>query len=99
MTIITTGQAEIRHKQTAVSVFIQPEELDWQQVSAHEDSMGPNVQRVAELEHPDLGALSFELWEYPVGFAGPVTSDLNGHTLVRGFNVTIQEQPSTPADG
>lgn len=64
MTVAINGTALIRHAATQVDYRIEAEELDWDQVGGDEEQMGPRLQFAAEIDHPDLGLLSWEAWEY-----------------------------------
>ena len=86
MPIIPTGQAIIKSKDDGQSYVIQAKELDWNQISADERKMGPEIQYLGEIEHPELGNLSWSVWEYPIGMFNDSDQDISGHTLESNFN-------------
>ena len=58
MPIKPAGQAVIKSKDDGQSYVIKANELDWNQVSANERKMGPEIQYLGDIEHPGLGPLS-----------------------------------------
>ena len=85
MTITPTGQASIRSKDDGQSYIIKAKDLEWNQVSADERQMGLEVQYLGEIEHPELGRLTWSVWEYPMGMFNDSDQDVNGHTLEATF--------------
>jgi hypothetical protein len=79
-----TGTARIKHKASGVIHEIACDELDWQS-SSDERQMGPETCYEAMVEHPQLGALSWSLWEYPTGVENDRRSDAGGHDIVEDF--------------
>ncbi len=84
-----SGKALIRHAETEVTYEVQSDELKWSRGIYHVRSKGNEWLYVATIQHPQLGELRWELWEYPVGkpshretFAGP-------HTVVRNFDYAL----------
>ncbi len=90
MTITPTGQAVIRSKDDEQSYVIQAKDLDWNQVSADEREMGLEVEYFGEIEHPELGRLTWSVWEYPIGMFNDSDQDVNGHTLEANFDFDPQ---------
>jgi hypothetical protein len=86
MTITPTGQAIIKSKDDGKSYVIQANEIDWQQVGADDRQMGLEVHYRGDIEHPELGNLSWSASEYPVGMFNDADHDINGHTLEANFN-------------
>lgn len=86
MTITPTGQAIIKSKDDGKSYVIHANEIDWDQVGADERQMGPEVHYRGNLEHPELGNLSWFASEYPIGMFNDADQDINGHTLEANFN-------------
>lgn len=85
MTITPTGQAIIRSSDDGQRYVIDAKELDWYQVSADERAMGPDIEYFGDIDHPELGTLSWSVWEYPVGMLNNTNEDTNGHTLEKNF--------------
>jgi hypothetical protein len=83
--ITPTGQAIIKSKDDGQTYAIQATELDWNQVSADERQMGPEIQYLGDIEHPALGKLTWSVWEYPIGMFNDSDQDINGHSLESNF--------------
>lgn len=86
MNIYCNGTARVRHSVTGVVYSISPDELDWQQVSGDERPMGPAYYYEAMVEHPQLGLLSWGIWEYPEGAENMTESNVGQHTMVEEFD-------------
>lgn len=93
MRIETTGTARIRHSGTGEIFDIEAEELDWDSVGGSERQMGPETEYAAEVHHPDLGEMVWRLWEYPVGAENYQAQELNGHELVKNFDIGLVHEP------
>lgn len=89
MYVSCVGVARIQHKETGEVFELFPDELEWDSVAADERQMGTEVCHRADVQHPELGALSWELWEYPIGMENDQESDVNGHTLLENFRIGI----------
>src|SRR6056297_3346034 len=98
MYIKTEGTAQVRHSETGKIFEIDPDELDWDVVSGHERGMGPERLWAAETSRDGLGDLRWEISEYPLGSFGDPTSYLNGHDLVRDFNISVEHEPHEPEE-
>jgi hypothetical protein len=85
MTITPTGQSIIKSKEDGQRYAIQADELDWIQISSDERQMGLEIEYLGEIEHPELGRLSWSVREYPVGIINKSDEDINGHTLEENF--------------
>ncbi len=93
MGIYTTGEARIKHKETGIVYNINRDELSWECVNGDKRSMGPEYEYCAELEHDDLGQISWTLYEYPVGAENSRDHDMNGHELIDDFDYGLQHSP------
>lgn len=93
MPITPTGQAIIRSKDDGQSHVVNANEIDWSQVSADERKMGPEIQYLGYIEHPELGPLSWSAWEYPVGAFNDSDQDINGHVLETNFTFEAAFEP------
>jgi hypothetical protein len=82
MIVSCKGQAVIRHSTTGQEYIIDSEELDWEAVGGDERDMGAETHYEATIDHPDLGVLSWGLWEYPSGIQNNKRTVVNGHTLI-----------------
>jgi hypothetical protein len=96
VTVAINGTALIRHAATQVDYRIEAEELDWDQVGGDEEQMGPRLQFAAEIDHPDLGLLSWEAWEYPVGILDDIDQNIGPHQLIENFDFSIEFEPDEP---
>jgi len=93
MSVYCRGIATIRHKDSRNSYEIQSHELDWQAVQSEERGMGPETHYEAHVEHPELGLLSWSVWEYPVGAENARQTSINNHILVRDFDYGFETTP------
>lgn len=98
MPITPTGQAVIKSKDDGQIYVIKANELDWNQVSADERKMGPEIQYLGDIEHPELGPLSWSAWEYPAGMFNDSDQDINGHTLETNFTFDPVFEPDEDWD-
>lgn len=55
--------------------------------------MGTEIGYSAEIDHPALGAISWELWEYPVGAENMRETHANGHELLENIDFGLQDFP------
>lgn len=89
MSVVTTGIARIQHASTDEIYEIEPEELNWQAVGATDREMGVEVKHVAEIVHPQLGDLSWTVFEYPVGAFNDRETDVGPHRLAEDFTLSL----------
>ena len=98
MRVICDGTARIKHKDTGAIYEIASDELDWDAVSTDERDMGPEVHYAAFVEHPDLGLLTWSLWEYPEGIQNYKETQVCGHEVVDDFNYGLEHEPDIWTD-
>ena len=55
--------------------------------------MGTRTIWEASIELPDLGTLTWQLWEYPEGAFNGTDTDVDGHELVSDFQITLEHDP------
>ena len=96
MEVYCNGTARIRHKDTGVVYDIESDELDWDAVGGDERQMGPEVHYEAVLQHPELGELTWGLWEYPVGMENCSDTQVGGHDVVEDFDYGLKHEPPGP---
>lgn len=89
MSISATGHARIRHAETGEIYTIEPDELDWQQIAADERQMGVEVAHSATIDHPQLGLLTWTLWEYPLGMENDREVDVGPHSVLESFRLSL----------
>lgn len=94
MKVYCTGVAVIEHKDTKVQYQIRAEDLDWQQVGGSERGMGAEYQYSADVEHPELGLLTWNIWEYPVGVENSKDVEAHGHEVVQDFEYGLEHENS-----
>ena len=61
--------------------------------------MGPEIAYEAVLEHPSLGMLTWNAWEYPIGALNYTTYDVGPHYLETDFTFYLQHEPDNEPDG
>jgi hypothetical protein len=77
---------------------INGDDLDWEPVSSSEEGMGPNTLWNATWEDEDLGSISWEMSEYPVGIFSNTTVDTNGHELLDDVLVEVEHESEPDED-
>jgi hypothetical protein len=90
--------ARIKHKDTGVIYEIARDDVDWDAVGADERDMGSEVHYEAVVEHPDLGILTWSLWEYPEGFQNHKQTEVHEHQIVEDFDYRLEHEPDIWAD-
>lgn len=83
------GTSEIRHRLTGVVYEIDAEDLVWEQNGGDERGMGPETKYEAVFEHPELGTLTWAIWEYPVGVYNRNDTDVGPHEVVSNFDLGL----------
>ena len=96
-TIYSRGIARIRHATTGEIFTIAADELEWAEFAADERQMGTEIGYSAEIEHPSLGTISWELWEYPVGAENMRETRTNGHVLIENIDFGLEDFPDEEA--
>ena len=95
--IYSRGIARIRHATTGEIFTIAADELEWAEFAADERQMGTEIGYSAEIEHPSLGTISWELWEYPVGAENMRETHTNGHVLIENIDFGLEDFPDEEA--
>jgi hypothetical protein len=98
MQVDVTGVARIRHADNDTVYTIDRDELNWDQVGADERAMGAEVTYEAVIEHPDLGNLTWTVWEYPVGAYNHHETNVGSHTLLENFRFGISDPNDAALD-
>ncbi|MGH0244409.1 hypothetical protein [Sinorhizobium meliloti] len=60
--------------------------------------MGEELHYRATVDHPELGELSWSLWEYPVGAQNNAFTDSNGHEIVEDLHYWLESEPDLEAE-
>lgn len=98
MQVYCQGTAKIRHAETGVVYEIDGNELDWDVVDSDERQMGSETHFEAMIEHPELGTVTWSLWEYPVGVENYKNTDAGHHTVVKDFDYGLEHEMPEPDD-
>lgn len=94
--IVPIGKARIRHAESAQVYEISLDEISFEPVSGEERGMGQESAYSAEVDHPELGLICWNVWEYPVGTLNYHDPDLGPHRLLENFDFELQDR--LPAD-
>jgi hypothetical protein len=92
MHVYCKGTARIKHKVTGVVYDVERDELGWDAVGSEERQMGPEIHYEAVVEHPELGLLSWSLWEYPVGIQNHNQTDVGEHELIEDVDYELEAE-------
>ena len=87
------GTARIQHADTGEVFEIDADELDFEAIGADERNMGLEIHHQAELEHPELGTLTWGLWEYPVGIENMTETEIGPHTILEDIDYGLRHEP------
>lgn len=96
MEVYCSGVARIRHKTTGEIHEIESEELDWDAVGGDERQMGLEIHYEAVLEHPELGELTWGLWEYPVGMENYSDTGVGDHEVIEDLSYGLRHEKPHP---
>ncbi len=55
--------------------------------------MGASTHYQAQLEHPELGLLTWDIWEYPVGVENSTARNVNGHEVIHDLRYGLEHVP------
>jgi len=91
--IFSEGTARIRHAATGEIHEIRAEDLEWAEFASDNRQMGIEIGYSAQFEHPALGLLTWELWEYPLGAENMRETDVNGHELIENIAFGLGHLP------
>ncbi len=98
MEVYCKGTARIRHSATGEIYEIESEELDWDAVGGDERQMGLEIRYEATIEHPELGELTWGLWEYPVGMENYNETDAGPHEVIEDFDYGLNHSEPEPEE-
>lgn len=96
MEIYCRGTAQIRHGETGEIYEIESDELDWDAVGGDERQMGSEIHYEAVIDHPELGELSWGLWEYPIGIENYHITNAGPHEVIRDFDCGLEHGEPEP---
>ena len=66
------------------------DKLQWDS-SADDRQMGPEIHHQAQIEHTELGELTWSLWEYPEGVENHRESQINDHVMIQDFDYGLHD--------
>jgi hypothetical protein len=95
MRVFCRGVAQVRHATTGTVYTISSDELDWNASGEPGGDMGDQLLYRADVEHDHLGTLTWELWEYPVGFQNSRDQNVGPHALLRNFDFGLEHEPDS----
>ena len=98
MEVYCRGVARIRHASSGKIFEIEADELDWDAVGSDERQMGSEIHYEAVVDHPELGELTWGLWEYPVGIENYHNTDVGKHEVVEDFDYGLEHGEPEPDD-
>jgi hypothetical protein len=96
MQVYCKGTARIRHHTTGEIHEIESDELDWETVVGDERQMGSEIHYEATVEHPELGQITWGLWEYPVGIENQHETDAGAHEVAKDFDYRLERGEPEP---
>jgi hypothetical protein len=96
MNVYCNGTARIKHHATGKIYEIESDELDWDAVGGDERQMGPEIHYEAVFDHPELGRLTWGLWEYPVGIEDNRETDAGPHEVIGDFDYGLEHGEPEP---
>lgn len=92
MEVYCRGVAQIRHASTCEVFEIESDELDWDAVGGDERQMGSEIHYEATVVHPELGNLTWGLWEYPLGIENYNITDVGKHEVIEDFDYGLEHE-------
>jgi hypothetical protein len=98
MEVYCNGRARIRHHVTREIYEIESDELDWNAVGGDERQMGSETHYEAVVDHPELGELTWGLWEYPEGIENYQNTDVGPHEVIEDFDYGLEHSAPEPDD-
>lgn len=84
------GIAKIRCETTDVIYEIKSDELEWDVVDCNERQMGQESHYEATIDHPELGELTWSLWEYPTGMLNCRSTNAGPHEVIADFDYGLE---------
>lgn len=94
--VYVNGTARIRHAESGEVYEIDADMLDFESVSGEERGMGPETAYSAVVEHPELGQLTWSIWEYPIGAENYRETDVGAHELLKNLEFGLENEPPDP---
>lgn len=98
MQIYCRGTAKFRQAETDTIYEIECKELDWEDVGGDERHMGFETHYEATIDHPALGLVSWNLWEYPEGVENNKETNVGKHAVIDDFDYGLEHEIPEPDD-
>lgn len=92
MIINCTGVAIIEDNLSGRRFEIQSDKLDWEVAAVQICPMGTKTHYRASIEHEILGALSWNLWEYPVGLQNDNYTEVGQGRIIKNFDYSLEQE-------
>tara|TARA_R110002072_G_scaffold71798_2_gene172209 strand:+ start:7776 stop:8900 length:1125 start_codon:yes stop_codon:yes gene_type:complete len=89
MIVECTGTAILEDNLSGQRFSIEHDELDWAVVDAQDRPMGLEYHYQATIEHDVLGALAWNLWEYPLGIQNYNTTEVGQARIIQDFEYSL----------
>ncbi|UFW43207.1 hypothetical protein [Bradyrhizobium sp. WSM471] len=96
MNVYCNGTARIKHHATVKIYEIENDELDWDAVGGDERQMRPEIHYEAVFDHPELGRLTWGIWEYPIGIENYHETDAAPHGMIGDFDYGLEHGEPEP---
>jgi hypothetical protein len=90
MEVYCSGTARIQHRSSGRIYEIDSDLLDWEMVGSDDRQMGPEYHHEAAVDHPDLGKITWGLWEYPMGIENYRETNVGPHEVVEDFDYGLE---------
>lgn len=94
MIIECTGTAILEDNLSGRRFEIEYSELDWKVADVQDRSMGLETHFQATIEHEVLGALAWNLWEYPVGIQNYKSTEVGQARIIQDFEYNLEHEDS-----
>lgn len=91
--VYVRGKARIRHADSAEIYEIGADQIEFAVIGGDERNMGPETVYSAVVDHPQLGQLVWDLWEYPIGADNHRDTDVGPHELLENIDFGLQHEP------
>jgi hypothetical protein len=95
MEVYCNGTARIQHHSSGRIYEIDGDLLDWEIVGSDDRQMGPELHHEAAVDHPDLGKITWGLWEYPMGIENYRETNAGRHEIIEDFDYGLEHTPDS----
>lgn len=93
--VYVRGSALIQKAGTDQKYRVPAEAIQFRKVDAQSRQMGSESEYAAVLEHPQLGTLTWNIWEYPEGVENNRDTNVGSHVLLENFEFGLDFGEST----